>query len=266
MEALLLGVLADGSWEAMVRPARRIRVGTELDFDRMRATVLTDPEDRRVLLQLEGDGDIESLIADHGQVPLPPYITTTLDDPERYQTVYARDPGSAAAPTAGLHFTDRVLAGLAERGIALAEVDLEVGLGTFRPISTDRVEDHDMHVERYRVPEETAEAIAACRRRSGRVVAIGTTTVRTLETAASDDGRVSAGAGETKLYLLPGSRIRCVDLLVTNFHLPRSSLLVLLEAFMGPGWRDIYGEALTRGYRFLSFGDAMLCARTDRPA
>ncbi len=263
VEVLLLGVLADGSWDAMIRPARRIRAGVELDFGPLKGTVLADPDAGRIRLHLDGEGDIEDLIEAEGRVPLPPYITTDLTDPDRYQTVYARDPGSAAAPTAGLHFTGRTLEALAERDIAVAEVDLEVGIATFRPIATERIDDHAMHVERYRIPPETAAAVDECRARAGRVVAIGTTTVRTLETAATDQGAVIAGSGATSLYLVPGHRIRCVDLLVTNFHLPRSSLLVLLESFMGPTWREVYREAIERHYRFLSFGDAMLCERAE---
>lgn len=261
VEVLLLGAMADGGWEALIRPARRIRVGTTIRFDGLRATVLAGPRDGLVRLELAADEDVEQVIERIGQVPLPPYIERALDDPNRYQTVYADSTGSAAAPTAGLHFTEEVLERLDLAGIDFASVDLQVGLATFRPLAVEDVGDHVMHREWFTVPEPTVAAIERCRRRGGRVVAIGTTTLRALETVATSAGTVISGTGSTGLYLKPGDAIRCVDLLVTNFHLPRSSLLVLLEAFMGPGWRVVYETALARGYRFLSFGDAMLCER-----
>jgi S-adenosylmethionine:tRNA ribosyltransferase-isomerase len=257
VEVLLLGRQQDGSWRAMVKPARRMRRGVALTFGDVGAIVTGDPADGVVGLSFSDDGLLESL----GSVPLPPYITTELSDPERYQTVYADQLGSAAAPTAGLHFTSEVLGALERRGIGRASVELRVGLGTFRPITADRIEDHRMHAEFCAVPPATATAVTETRRRGGRVVAIGTTTVRTLETYGRDDGTVEAGEGETDLYLRPGSSFRVVDVLVTNFHVPGSSLLVMLAAFMGDGWRAAYETALDRGYRFLSFGDAMLCER-----
>jgi S-adenosylmethionine:tRNA ribosyltransferase-isomerase len=196
------------------------------------------------------------LLADpspHGTVPLPPYITRPLEDPERYQTVYANRPASVAAPTAGLHLSADVLERCASRGIGLARVELVVGLDTFRPISVDRVEDHVMHTERYQVPEATLDACAKARR----VVAIGTTSVRALESAAAT-GELS---GRTDLFIHGDYPYKIVDVLLTNFHLPRSSLLLLLAAFCGDRWRALYEEALAEGYRFLSFGDAMLVAR-----
>jgi S-adenosylmethionine:tRNA ribosyltransferase-isomerase len=193
-----------------------------------------------------------------GTVPLPPYIHRDLADPERYQTVYAAHPGSVAAPTAGLHLSEAVLCRCRARGVTIAEVDLAVGLGTFRPVKVARAENHVMQAERYRVPSET---LAACQRAS-RVVAVGTTTVRALETAAAT-GRLS---GETSLYIFGDYPFRVTDVLLTNFHQPRSSLLLLLEAFCGPRWRDLYAAALDNGYRFLSFGDAMLVGRRNGPA
>jgi S-adenosylmethionine:tRNA ribosyltransferase-isomerase len=189
-------------------------------------------------------------------VPLPPYVRATLDDPERYQTVYADTPGSVAAPTAGLHLTPAVLDGLAARAIEVVPVELVVGLGTFRPIATARVEDHRMHAERYRVPPATWEVV----QRAPRVVAVGTTVVRALESAAAT-GELE---GRTELYIHGDFPFRVVDRLLTNFHLPRSSLLVLVHAFVGPRWRDLYATALAEGYRFLSFGDAMLLTRDRR--
>jgi S-adenosylmethionine:tRNA ribosyltransferase-isomerase len=202
-------------------------------------------------------------IAALGEVPLPPYITEPLADPERYQTVYARRPASAAAPTAGLHLTAAVLDGLRARGVAVVPVELVVGLDTFRPIAADRVEDHRMHSEAYRVPDRTWAEVAATRARGGRVVAVGTTVVRALETAAAR----GALAGRTDLFIHGERPFAAVDRLLTNFHTPRSSLLVLVEAFVGPRWRRLYAEALAGPYRFLSFGDAMLLTRgPSRPS
>lgn len=257
VEVLLLEPIGEGTWEALVRPGRRVPPGTVL--------APTDPggpplevevgavlDDGRRSVRLVTD-DVAGALDAHGAVPLPPYITEPLADPARYQTVYADQPGSVAAPTAGLHLTDRVLDQVRARGAEVHGVDLWVGLGTFRPISAERVEDHEMHTERYEVPEATWEAC----RSAGRVVAIGTTTVRALE-SASATGRL---AGRTDLFLRPGSELGVVDVLLTNFHLPRSSLLVLVEAFAGPHWRDLYRTALDEGYRFLSFGDCMLLGR-----
>ena len=194
----------------------------------------------------------DAALAAHGAVPLPPYIRTPLADPERYQTVYAAAPGSVAAPTAGLHLTEAVLDGCRSRGVEVAAVDLAVGLDTFRPVTAERAEDHRMHSERYRVPAGT---LAACQR-ARRVVAVGTTTTRALESAAS-----GALEGRTSLFIHGEHRFRLVDVLLTNFHLPRSTLLLLVASFAGERWRDLYACALADGYRFLSFGDAMLVAR-----
>lgn len=262
VELLLLRRLPDDAWEALVRPARRLRAGTLLRFGDLTGRVVSDPVDGIANVVLHGGGDdIEAALEDVGEMPLPPYITTRLDEPGRYQTVFADRPGSAAAPTAGLHFTSKLVEGLREAGIEITSVDLDVGLATFRPIAVERVEDHVMHTESCRVDVAAAEAIEACRERGGRVVAVGTTVVRTLETFAEPDGRVAPGERDTDLFLAPGSPFGVVDLMITNFHLPRSSLLVLVEAFMGEGWRIAYREAIARGYRFLSFGDAMLCER-----
>lgn len=261
VEVLILGMLADGSWEALIRPARRIATGVALALGSLAATVASDPVDGRVRLRFEDDVDVDAVLEQLGEVPLPPYITTPLDRPDRYQTIYAERTGSAAAPTAGLHFTEAVVRGLADRSIELTSVELQVGLGTFRPIAVDDVTEHSMHSEWFHVSEAAAEAVDRTRVRGGKVVAIGTTVVRTLESVAARDGRIDPGSGETNLYLTPGATFNVVDRLVTNFHLPGSSLLVLLAAFMGPGWRAVYETAIHRGYRFLSFGDAMLCDR-----
>jgi S-adenosylmethionine:tRNA ribosyltransferase-isomerase len=200
-------------------------------------------------------GDAAELMATVGEVPLPPYITSLLDDAERYQTVYADRPASVAAPTAGLHLTDTVLSQIRDRGATVANVELVVGLGTFRPITADAVDEHVMHAENYRVPAETMDACRDARR----VIAIGTTTVRALESAAA----TSALTGRTDLFIRRPYPFSVVDVLLTNFHLPRSSLLVMIDAFIGPRWRDLYDLALAERYRFLSFGDAMLLTRTE---
>ncbi len=262
-EILLLAPLGDGTWEALVRPARRLRAGAVIEAGSITATLRTDPSEGTARVLLETDGsDPEQAIEDAGDIPLPPYIRSPISNPDRYQTVYARTLGSAAAPTAGLHFTPAVIDGLADRGVEMAVVELDIGLDTFRPISTEAVEDHRMHTESYRIPAETADAVAAARRRGGRVVAIGTTVVRTLESAARPGGLVEATAGSTDLFITPGYRFAVVDLLVTNFHVPGSSLVVLVAAFMGPRWKEAYAAALARGYRFLSFGDAMMATRS----
>lgn len=261
VEVLLLSVLADGGWEALIRPARRIHMGTVLEFGDISATVASEPIEGKVRLELSSEREIEEAIREQGEVPLPPYITSSLDRPDRYQTIFAREVGSAAAPTAGLHFTESIMAGLKTRGIGIARVDLQVGLATFRPINTQRIDDHEMHVERFHIPVKTTEQIAVTRNTGGRVVAIGTTVVRALESAGHRDGSVSVGPGDTELFLKPGSRFNIVDRLVTNFHMPGSSLLVLLAGFMGSEWRAVYETAIERQYRFLSFGDAMLCDR-----
>lgn len=257
VEMLLLERLDDGSWEALARPARRLRPGLVVVFEGFTATVTSEPDGGKVTVRLDTD-DPEDAIETAGTVPLPPYFTGELATPARYQTMFASTPGSAAAPTAGLHFTSEVTGRLAERDIPIATVDLHVSLDTFRPMTTDEVEDHLIQSEWCAVPEETARAIAATRQRGGRVVAIGTTVARTLETSADGSGGVEPGEWRTDLFLKPGSRFTVVDILVTNFHLPVSTLLVLLAGFMGDGWREVYESALGRGYRFLSFGDAML--------
>ena len=193
-----------------------------------------------------------------------PYITRSLDNPERYQTVYGRQVGSAAAPTAGLHFTEQIPAALADRGIGMARVELRIGLDTFRPITTERISDHRMHSEWIDVPESTVGTVAATREARGRVVAVGTTVVRALETACGS-GEIAPFRGPTNLYITPGYRFGAVDVLMTNFHMPSSSLLVLVAAFVGEEWKRVYETALSRGYRFLSFGDAVLLERSDSP-
>jgi len=263
VELLLLRARSDGLWEALARPSRRLRPGIVIRFHRLTAELVEGPSDGVVVVELDAP-DVEAAIAGAGEVPLPPYFRGTLADDARYQTMFARTTGSAAAPTAGLHFTRQVVSGLAESGIAIAAVDLHVGLDTFRPIAAERIEDHLMHREWCSIPETTAEAVDRTRAKGGKVVAVGTTVVRTLETLATENGTVEAGAGDTVLFLKPGDRFRVVDALITNFHVPGSTLVVLIAAFMGDRWREAYQTALDRGYRFLSFGDAMYAER-ERP-
>ena len=262
-----------GWWEALCRPSRkmapgstansagghiRFEMGDDLGSGRrlVRPEVLGHPRgelahDRRHLL--------EALSRD-GEMPLPPYISSAPEDPERYQTTFAQRPASAAAPTAGLHVTPRLLEDLRGRGVSVATVELVVGLDTFRPVTTDLVEDHEIHTELYSVPESTWHDVMATRVAGGSVVAVGTTSVRALESVAHTGDLT----GRTDLFITPGFEYRIVDRLMTNFHLPRSSLLALVEAFTGRRWRDLYDHALRAEYRFLSFGDAMLLSRTQR--
>lgn len=282
-------------WEALVRPSRRLRPGEIVTPPQLRGPPCGDPpqvrstgragpppgrasqpasphpggghrcgpveveigedlgEGRRVVRIATGGRALLDVLEEIGEAPLPPYITGTLDDPDRYQTVYARQPRSAAAPTAGLHFTERLLERVRRAGAKVATVELVIGVDTFRPVTAARLDDHKMHTEQFRVPHATQAEVAAARR----VVAVGTTVARCLETWA-DTG---VSEGRTSLFIRRPYEWRAVDALMTNFHLPRSTLLCLLDAFIGPVWRDLYGEALSSGYRFLSFGDAMLATR-----
>jgi S-adenosylmethionine:tRNA ribosyltransferase-isomerase len=239
-------------WAALVRPGRRLPPGTVLHHGGRDVVEVGEAlaDGSRLVRFIDDTSAVTDLLADLGTVPLPPYIHRPMVDPERYQTVYAERPASVAAPTAGLHLTHEVLNACRANGCGVATVDLAVGLATFKPVTAARAEDHLMHSEHYQVPAATLEACRTARR----VVAVGTTTVRALESAAAT-GRLS---GSTNLYIHGDYRFQVVDALLTNFHQPRSSLLLLLEAFCGPAWRDLYLVALDRGYRFLSFGDAML--------
>ncbi len=260
----LLLLRSDGEiWSALARPSRRLRPGVVIEVGPLQATVAADPVDGVIDVELStSDGaSVEEAIEALGEVPLPPYFSGALSTPDRYQTIFAKKTASSAAPTAGLHFTEPVVADLEDRGIELAEIDLEVGLDTFRPMSTEDVADHDIHTERVEVGAEVATAIAAARRRGGRVIAVGTTVVRALESAGDGSGNVSEFAGDTDLFITPGYQFGVVDGLVTNFHVPSSTLVVLIAAFMGEKWRLAYATALERGYRMLSFGDAMMVFR-----
>lgn len=260
-EVLLLeAISADGrSWEALVRPGGKVRPGEVLWSGRDPAVRMGErtAAGDTFHVELVGEDAPLDLIDRWGEMPLPPYLRERPDDPERYQTVYARDPASAAAPTAGLHLTHGVLERLTGVGVDVASVELVVGLDTFQPISTDDPSQHPMHTERYRVPPETAHAC----RQADRVVAVGTTAVRALESAAAR----GEPAGRTDLFIHRGYDWRVVDVLMTNFHLPRTTLLLMIDAFVGPRWRRLYETALAHEYRFLSFGDAMLLDRHATP-
>ncbi|MEA2010296.1 MAG: tRNA preQ1(34) S-adenosylmethionine ribosyltransferase-isomerase QueA [Actinomycetota bacterium] len=257
VEVLLTKRIDEARWEALVRPARRIRPGTRMSAGSLQMTVLAGPDRGVVTVEIIADVDVDDVLPGLGEVPLPPYFHGALENDERYQTMFARVAGSAAAPTAALHFTPAIVDALQARGVRIAEVELDVGLDTFRPMADGPISDHQMHLERYSIPTSTVEQVAAAKTRGSRVVAIGTTVVRTLETAADGDGRLQADSGSTDLFITPGYQPKIVDAMVTNFHAPGTTLIVMIAALLGSGWRDVYDHALEAGYRFLSFGDAM---------
>jgi S-adenosylmethionine:tRNA ribosyltransferase-isomerase len=271
MEILLVERRDEREWDALVKPGRRARPGTVIELEGLAAEVIEKREDGPShQYRLRFTEPIEPHLDRLGHIPLPPYIhrPDTPEDRERYQTVFAREPGAVAAPTAGLHFTTRLLEEIAEAGVEIARVTLHVGLGTFKPVDAERVEEHRMESERYEIGEEAAAAIGRARSAGRRIVAVGTTVVRTLEgAAAAGDGEVRAGRDATRLFITPGFRFQVVDALLTNFHLPRSTLLMLVSAFAG---RErvlaAYAEAIREGYRFYSYGDAMLVERAIRLA
>lgn len=257
VELLLVRRLSRDTWEALVRPGRRVAPGAVLSFGGglLTAQVLERTEGGGRIVRFLSVGPLDEALQQAGQVPLPPYIHEDLEDPERYQTVYAREAGSSAAPTAGLHFTQRVLDELKRRGVHIADVTLHVGPGTFRPVKAEYVDEHDMHAEYYHIPEAAAVAVQEAKREGRRVIAVGTTTARALESWAA----TGETAGWTDLFIYPGYRWRVVDGLLTNFHLPRSSLLMLVSALLGrERTLAAYREAVKERYRFFSFGDAML--------
>jgi S-adenosylmethionine:tRNA ribosyltransferase-isomerase len=264
-EVLLTRRIDHERWQALLRPAKKLRTGSTVTIGDVTVTLVSDPIEGVATVQLSSalNRDIEDAIAESGEVPLPPYFHGDLQDPGRYQTMFADTVGSAAAPTAALHFTERVVNDLLETGVHIARVDLEVGLDTFRPMGDGAVDDHVIHSERVTVGQETVDAVAATRARGGRVIAVGTTVVRSLETAATIDGHVAAYRGDSELFITPGYSMRVVDAILTNFHAPRTTLLVLMSAILGERWRDVYSHAVDSGYRFLSFGDSMF-AVVDR--
>jgi S-adenosylmethionine:tRNA ribosyltransferase-isomerase len=260
VEFLLLHRLSLTRWEVIMRPGKKLKIGDTVVFsDSLRAVIEAKKEDGVTEVAFHFDGVFEEILDALGEMPLPPYIHEKLADKTRYQTVYAREQGSAAAPTAGLHFTPELLAKIEEMGIAIAKLTLHVGLGTFRPVKADNLEDHIMHSEYYCVTDEAAACINAARQHGGRIVAVGTTSVRTLESTSDDTGTVQAGSGSTNIFIKPGYRFKAVDVLITNFHLPESTLIMLVSAFAGREQTlALYNEAVRQRYRFFSFGDAML--------
>lgn len=262
IEFLLLEQKANMVWEILCRPGKKAKVGTVFSFGggRLKAKIIEVLEDGNRIAEFYCEGSFYAVLDEIGQMPLPPYITKKLEDKERYQTVYSNETGSAAAPTAGLHFTQEQLESLKAMGVNIGRVTLHVGLGTFRPVKEDRVLDHKMHSEHYELPPETAELINRTKRGGGRVIAVGTTSCRTLESvAAANSGKIVPAEGNTDIFIYPGYEFKCIDGLITNFHLPESTLIMLVSAFAGfDNIMNAYRTAVEEGYRFFSFGDAML--------
>ena len=260
IEFLLLEQKGDKVWEIICRPGKKAKPGVKFSFGggRLKAEVLEVKDDGNRIVKFDCEGKFFTALEDVGQMPLPPYITAKLEDNERYQTVYSRELGSAAAPTAGLHFTPEMLDDLRSRGIKTAFVTLHVGLGTFRPVKEENVLDHKMHSEHYHLPKETADLINETKKNGGRVIAVGTTTCRTLESVASFYGDISEHEGYTDIFIYPSYEFKCIDGLITNFHLPESTLIMLVSAFMGyENTMNAYRTAVEERYRFFSFGDCM---------
>lgn len=260
MEFLLLKRIDKNLWETLVKPGKRAKIGSRFVFGggELKAEVKEIGEEGSRVVEFQYDGIFEEVLDRLGQMPLPPYITEKLEDKERYQTVYSKEVGSAAAPTAGLHFTEELLSKIKEKGVKIAFVTLHVGLGTFRPVKVENIEEHHMHSEYYTISKETVDIINSTKENGGRVIAVGTTSCRTLETIADNNGRLKEQSGWTDIFMYPGYKFKIVDALITNFHLPQSTLLMLVSAFSS---REIimnaYLEAVKERYRFFSFGDAM---------
>lgn len=261
IEFLLLKRITADTWEVILKPGKKAKPGSRFEFGngKLYAEVLSVAEDGKRIVKFEYDGIWEEILDTLGEMPLPPYIKEKLDDKERYQTVYSKIEGSAAAPTAGLHFTPELLDKIKAKGIKLAYLTLHVGLGTFRPVSAEKIEDHVMHTEYYEISKESADIINDCRQKGGKVIAVGTTSVRTLETVAEPDGTLKPCSGETNIFIYPGYKFKIVDSIITNFHLPESTLMMLVSAFAGKeNIFNAYKVAVEEKYRFFSFGDAML--------
>jgi len=262
IEILLLKQLVDDRWETLVKPGKKVKPGTVIDFGegKMKGICEASTDAGGRIIRFEYTGIFNEILDELGQMPLPPYIKERLDDPERYQTVFAKNPGSAAAPTAGLHFTKEYLQELQSRGIQVAYITLHVGLGTFRPVQVENILEHHMHAEYYSVTEETANLINQCKQRGGKVIAVGTTVTRTLETIGREyDGKMVATSGWTDIFIYPGFEFTVIDGLLTNFHLPKSTLVMLVSSIAGrENVLKAYNEAIEQRYRFFSFGDAML--------
>ena len=263
VELLLLKRKTDDVWETLVKPGKKARVGTKLSFGNglLKGEVIDIVEEGNRLVRFTYDGIFEEILDKLGQMPLPPYITHQLQDKNRYQTVYAKYDGSAAAPTAGLHFTEELLQEIRDMGVSVAEVTLHVGLGTFRPVKVDNVLEHHMHSEFFQISQEAADIINETKKDGGRVISVGTTSTRTMESAAEDDGTLREKSGWTDIFIYPGYEFRVIDGLITNFHLPESTLVMLVSALAGREHvMAAYEEAVREKYRFFSFGDAMLIA------
>ncbi len=264
IETLLLKQLNDNRWEVLLRPAKKVKIGGKINYNGiLEATVTEIVEDGNRIVEFSFDREKYSSIYEVldiiGSMPLPPYITKKLEDKNRYQTVYARENGSSAAPTAGLHFTKELLEKIKKKGIKIAPVMLHVGLGTFRPVKAERITDHIMHAEFISVSQESADIINNAKAKGGRIVAVGTTSARTLESVATEDGKIQAISGNTGIFIYPGYKFKAVDTLITNFHLPESTLLMLISALAGKERiMDAYKVAVKEKYRFFSFGDAMM--------
>ena len=259
-EVFLLRQLERDRWEVLVKPGKKMRVGSVITFGHeLSCEVLAYTDFGGRIVKFSYEGIFEEILERLGTMPLPPYIHETLQDPERYQTIYSREKGSAAAPTAGLHFTESLMDRLRKKGVRLGFVTLHVGLGTFRPVQVDEIEDHVMHSEFYSIPTETAELIRIAKQEGRRVVAVGTTSIRTLESAAVDHGMIEEKRGQTNIFIYPGYQFKIVDAVITNFHLPKSTLIMLVSAFAGREFTlQAYRTAVEENYRFFSFGDAML--------
>lgn len=260
IEVLLLKRREGDIWETLVKPGRKAKKGTRIDFGDglLKCEVVDVIEDGNRLIHFEYDGIFEEILDRLGEMPLPPYITHKLKDQNRYQTVYAKYEGSAAAPTAGLHFTPELLQAIEDKGVRIARITLHVGLGTFRPVKAENIEDHQMHSEYYEVTSEAADLINKTRQEGGRIIAVGTTSTRTLETVADENGFVKPCGGWTQIFIYPGYKFKCIDALITNFHLPESTLIMLVSALAGrENILNAYNTAVAEKYRFFSFGDAM---------
>ena len=260
VEFLLLNRIEGDTWEVMVRPGKKLMPGARVDFGNglLKAEVIDKMEGGNRKVKFEYDGIFNEILDQIGLMPLPPYIKEKLEKKEMYQTVYAKYEGSAAAPTAGLHFTEDLLEQIKAKGVEIADVTLHVGIGTFRPVKEENIEDHDMHTEHYYIKEEDAEKINKARKNGGRIIAVGTTSCRVLESVADEDGYVKAVEGDTNIYIYPGYKFKCIDGLITNFHLPESTLVMLVSALAGREFvLDSYKKAVKEKYRFFSFGDAM---------
>lgn len=260
VEVLLLKRNPENVWECIMRPARKVKIGESVIFGEgeLKGTVISVDETGKRMMKFEYEGIFEEVLDRLGEMPLPPYITTKLEEKNRYQTVYAKYEGSAAAPTAGLHFTNDLLKEIEQLGVDIAYLTLHVGLGTFRPVQAEKVEDHIMHSEHYVVSPEAAEKIMNAKAKGGRVIAVGTTSTRTLETVGAEDGIIRPCSGDTSIFIYPGKELKVIDGLITNFHLPKSTLIMLVSAFAGrENVMQAYRIAVQEKYRFFSFGDAM---------